>query len=146
MNGTGSLVLTDDLEIYNRIGWAYRARARSGSKIGRGFESDVPDSHGGRRGKNSTSEIYIRNMLDAWLGYMTGRGASGQCARPLDRHGKVGEEEVGEAAKNAQGTTAQSRGRVATASESQPHRQSRQSKATRSGERLGRRCEAIPAA
>ena len=33
--------------------------------------SDVPDAHGGRRGANSTSEIYIRNMLDAWLGYMT---------------------------------------------------------------------------
>jgi hypothetical protein len=32
----------------------------------------VPDAHGGRRGQNSTSEIYIRNMLDAWLAYMTG--------------------------------------------------------------------------
>jgi hypothetical protein len=31
----------------------------------------VPDTHDGRRGTNSTSEIYIRNMLDAWLGYMT---------------------------------------------------------------------------
>jgi hypothetical protein len=33
----------------------------------------VPDLYGGRRGQNSTSEIYIRNMLEAWLGYMTGR-------------------------------------------------------------------------
>jgi hypothetical protein len=32
----------------------------------------VPDVHNGRRGANSTSEVYIRNMLDAWLGYMTG--------------------------------------------------------------------------
>ena len=39
-------------------------------EIGRGYEGDVPDEHGGRRGKNSTSEIYIRNMFDAWLGYM----------------------------------------------------------------------------
>jgi hypothetical protein len=31
----------------------------------------VPDAHGGRRGQNSTSEVYIRNMFDAWLGYMT---------------------------------------------------------------------------
>ena len=36
------------------------------------FPGDLPDDHGGRRGKNSTSEVYIRNMLDAWLGYMTG--------------------------------------------------------------------------
>jgi hypothetical protein len=36
----------------------------------------VPDAHGGRRGRNSTSEVYIRNMLDAWLAYMTnGRAA-----------------------------------------------------------------------
>ena len=28
------------------------------------------DQHGGRRGRNSTSEIYIRNMFDAWLGCM----------------------------------------------------------------------------
>ena len=31
---------------------------------------DIRDEHGGRRGRNSTSEIYIRNMFDAWLGYM----------------------------------------------------------------------------
>ena len=40
-------------------------------EVGRGLQSDVPDAHGGRRGKNSTSEVYIRNMLQAWLGYMT---------------------------------------------------------------------------
>ena len=34
-------------------------------------KSDVPDAHGGRRGRNSTSEVYIRNMLDAWLALMT---------------------------------------------------------------------------
>jgi hypothetical protein len=44
-------------------------------EVGRGFDSDIPDEHGGRRGKNSTSEVYIRNMLDAWVSYMTnGRG------------------------------------------------------------------------
>ena len=41
-------------------------------EIGRGYQSDGPAEHGGRKGKNSTSEIYIRNMFDAWLGYMTG--------------------------------------------------------------------------
>ena len=70
MNGTGSLVLTDDLEIYNRIGLGLSSAGPEWLEIGRGYEGDVPDEHGGRRGKNSTSEVYIRNMFDAWLGYM----------------------------------------------------------------------------
>ena len=74
VNGTGSLVLTDDLEIYNRIGIGLASEGAEWIQVGRGFDSDVPDAHGGRRGKNSTSEVYIRNMLDAWLGYMTGSG------------------------------------------------------------------------
>jgi phenylpropionate dioxygenase-like ring-hydroxylating dioxygenase large terminal subunit len=74
VNGTGSLVLTDDLEIYNRIGMGMSSEGAEWLEIGRGCQSDVPDEHGGRRGKNSTSEVYIRNMFDAWLGYMTGDG------------------------------------------------------------------------
>ncbi len=70
VNGTGSLVLTDDLEIYNRIGLGISSEGTEWLQIGRGYNSDMPDPHGGRRGVNSTSEIYIRNMLDAWLGYM----------------------------------------------------------------------------
>jgi phenylpropionate dioxygenase-like ring-hydroxylating dioxygenase large terminal subunit len=72
VNGTGSLVLTDDLEIYNRIGLGLLSEGAEWIEIGRGYLSDVADEHGGRRGKNSTSEVYIRNMFDAWLGYMTG--------------------------------------------------------------------------
>jgi phenylpropionate dioxygenase-like ring-hydroxylating dioxygenase large terminal subunit len=72
VNGTGSLVLTDDLEIYNRIGLGLSSEGAEWLEIGRGFETDVIDSgHAGRKGKNSTSEVYIRNMFDAWLGYMT---------------------------------------------------------------------------
>lgn len=78
VNGTGSLVLTDDLEIYNRIGIGLTSEGAEWIEIGRGFQSDGPAEHGGRKGKNSTSEIYIRNMFDAWLGYMT--GASAQAA------------------------------------------------------------------
>jgi phenylpropionate dioxygenase-like ring-hydroxylating dioxygenase large terminal subunit len=70
VNGTGSLVLTDDLEIYNRIGMGLSSEGAEWLQIGRGYQSDRPDEHGGRRGKNSTSEVYIRNMFDAWLGYM----------------------------------------------------------------------------
>jgi phenylpropionate dioxygenase-like ring-hydroxylating dioxygenase large terminal subunit len=70
VNGTGSLVLTDDLEIYNRVDMGLSSEGAEWLQIGRGYQSDVPDRHGGRRGVNSTSEIYIRNMLDAWLVYM----------------------------------------------------------------------------
>ena len=69
VNGTGSLVLTDDLEIYNRIGIGLAARARMDRDRPR-LRERPRDDHGGRRGKNSTSEVYIRNMFDAWLGYM----------------------------------------------------------------------------
>ena len=75
VNGTGSLVLTDDLEIYNRIGIGLSSEGADWIEIGRGYQSDGPAEHGGRKGKNSTSEIYIRNMFDAWLGYMTGAPA-----------------------------------------------------------------------
>jgi phenylpropionate dioxygenase-like ring-hydroxylating dioxygenase large terminal subunit len=70
VNGTGSLVLTDDLEIYNRVGLGISSEGAEWIEIGRGYDSDVPDEYGGRRGKNSTSEVYIRNMFEAWRGYM----------------------------------------------------------------------------
>jgi hypothetical protein len=70
VNGTGSLVLTDDLEIYTRIGLGLTSAGSEWLEIGRGYAGDLPAEHGGRRGKNSTSEVYIRNMFDAWLGYM----------------------------------------------------------------------------
>jgi phenylpropionate dioxygenase-like ring-hydroxylating dioxygenase large terminal subunit len=70
VNGTGSLVLTDDLEIYNRIGLGISSEGAEWIQIGRGYQSDVPDEHRGKRGKNSTSEVYIRNMFDAWRQYM----------------------------------------------------------------------------
>jgi len=64
-------VLTDDLEIYNRVRMGLSSAGAEWIEIGRGFASDQPDAHGGRRGANSTSEVYIRNMLNAWAGYMT---------------------------------------------------------------------------
>ena len=70
VNGTGSLVLTDDLEIYNRIDMGLSSEGAQWLQVGRGYRSDQPDAHGGRKGVNSTSEVYIRNMLEAWQGYM----------------------------------------------------------------------------
>lgn len=70
VNGTGSLVLTDDLEIYNRVTLGLSSAGAEWLEIGRGFKTDEPDPHGGRKGLNSTSEVYIRNMYDAWRGYM----------------------------------------------------------------------------
>ena len=75
VNGTGSLVLTDDLEIYTRIGLGLSSAGSQWLEIGRGYQGDLADEHGGRRGKNSISEIYIRNMFNAWLTYM-GDGAA----------------------------------------------------------------------
>src|SRR5580704_8657254 len=80
VNGTGSLVLTDDLEIYNRIRMGLSSEGAEWIEIGRGYRSDLTDDHGGRRGVNSTSEVYIRNMLDAWLGYMSNGHAAERAA------------------------------------------------------------------
>src|SRR5262249_21376927 len=70
VNGTGSLVLTHALEIYHRIRLGFASAGAEWLEIGRGYAGDLADEHGGRRGKNSTSEVYIRNMFDAWLGCM----------------------------------------------------------------------------
>jgi hypothetical protein len=71
VNGTGSLVLTDDLETYDRIGMGLTSEGAEWLEIGRGEETDSPEPDGGVRGKNSTSEVYLRNMYRAWLGFMT---------------------------------------------------------------------------
>ena len=69
-NGTGSLVLTDDLETYGRIGVGVTSEGAEWIEIGRGYTTDRPDDHGGVQGSDSTSEVYIRNMYDSWLAYM----------------------------------------------------------------------------
>jgi phenylpropionate dioxygenase-like ring-hydroxylating dioxygenase large terminal subunit len=81
VNGTGSLVLTDDLEIYNRIDLGLSSEGASWLQIGRGYRSDQPDTHGGRKGVNSTSEVYIRNMFEAWQGYMNDGQDGARAAR-----------------------------------------------------------------
>jgi phenylpropionate dioxygenase-like ring-hydroxylating dioxygenase large terminal subunit len=79
VNGTGSLVLTDDLETYDRLGHGLASGGAEWLEISRGAGNDIPEAHQGRRGGNSTSEVYLRNMFEAWLTYMTG-GKSGLAA------------------------------------------------------------------
>ncbi len=71
VNGTASPVLTDDLEVYERVQRGLAARRSEWIYLGRGHGGDVPDRDGIRRGATGTSEIFIRNQLAAWLEYMT---------------------------------------------------------------------------
>ncbi len=71
VNGTASWVLTDDLEVYERVQRGFAVRAPEWVFLGRGFGGDVADSADTRRGATGTSEIFIRNQFAAWLRYMT---------------------------------------------------------------------------
>jgi hypothetical protein len=74
VNGTASPVLTDDLEVYERVQRGLGARLSDWVYLGRGHGRDVPDGPHTRRGATGTSEIHIRNQLVAWLDYMTADG------------------------------------------------------------------------
>jgi hypothetical protein len=71
VNSTASMILTDDLEMYERVGLGLSSAGPEWLEIGRGYQGDMGADHGGRRGKTSSSEIFIRNMFDAWLDHMT---------------------------------------------------------------------------
>ena len=66
VNGNGSWVLTDDLEVYERVQRGLSSGETEWVYIGRGHGRDQDD-----RGATGTSEIYIRAQMRAWLGYMT---------------------------------------------------------------------------
>ena len=71
VNGTASWVLTDDLEVYERV---QRGLATAGVEwvdASRGAGRDYADEHAMRRGVTGTSEIFVRNQMAAWLNYMT---------------------------------------------------------------------------
>jgi phenylpropionate dioxygenase-like ring-hydroxylating dioxygenase large terminal subunit len=70
VNGTGSWVLTDDLEVYERIQHGLGSGAADWVYIGRGYGRDLDDG-GARRGATGTSEVFIRGQMQAWLDYMT---------------------------------------------------------------------------
>ncbi len=71
VNGTGSWVLTDDLEVYERVQRGLSSGAVEWVYLGRGHGRDVDEAPGLRRGATGTSEIYIRAQMRAWLDYMT---------------------------------------------------------------------------
>jgi len=70
VNGTGSWVLTDDLEVYERVQHGLSAGEVDWVYIGRGHGRDIREADT-LRGKTGTSEVYIRAQMQAWLGYMT---------------------------------------------------------------------------
>ena len=70
VNGTASWVLTDDLEVYERIQHGLSSGAVDWVYIGRGYGSDIAEKTT-LRGKTGTSEVYIRAQMRAWLDYMT---------------------------------------------------------------------------
>jgi phenylpropionate dioxygenase-like ring-hydroxylating dioxygenase large terminal subunit len=70
VNGTGSWVLTDDLEVYERIQHGLASGVPEWVYIGRGYGRDVDDG-GTQRGATGTSEVFIRGQMSAWLQYMT---------------------------------------------------------------------------
>ena len=71
VNGTGSWVLTDDLEVYERIQKGFASGAVDWAYIGRGHGRDADEPNGVRRGATGTSEVYIRAQFAAWLRYMS---------------------------------------------------------------------------
>jgi phenylpropionate dioxygenase-like ring-hydroxylating dioxygenase large terminal subunit len=71
VNGTGSWVLTDDLEVYERTQRGLTAKQPEWVYLGRGAGRDRLEPDGARRGVTGTSEIFIRNQLAAWLRYMS---------------------------------------------------------------------------
>jgi phenylpropionate dioxygenase-like ring-hydroxylating dioxygenase large terminal subunit len=71
VNGTASWVLTDDLEVYERIQRGFASGTVEWAYIGRGHGADVDEPGGTRRGASGTSEVFIRAQMGAWLDYMT---------------------------------------------------------------------------
>ena len=71
VNGTASPVLTDDLEVYERVQGALTGARNDWVSLGRGAGGDVPARDGTMRGRTGTSEIHIRNQFAAWVEWMS---------------------------------------------------------------------------
>jgi phenylpropionate dioxygenase-like ring-hydroxylating dioxygenase large terminal subunit len=71
VNGTASWVLTDDLEVYERVQRGLTAKTPEWVYVARGAGGDIAESDGSHRGATGTSEIFIRNQFAGWLRHMT---------------------------------------------------------------------------
>lgn len=71
VNGIGSPVLTDDLEVYERMQIGLHTDGNEWIDYARGFGRDIDGDDGLRRGGTGTSEIAVRNQFAAWRDYMT---------------------------------------------------------------------------
>lgn len=71
VNGTGSWVLTDDLEVYERVQRGFSSAAVEWAYLGRGHGADRDEPDGSRCGGTGTSEVFIRSQMRAWLDYMS---------------------------------------------------------------------------
>ena len=69
-NSPASLILTDDLAIYERAQQAM-GEAPGWIRFGCGFGRDVPDNHGGMQGPGY-SELAMRNQFATWRDYLAG--------------------------------------------------------------------------
>ena len=69
-NSPASLILTDDLAIYDRAQQAM-TRAPGWLRFGCGLGRDVPDNHGGMQGPGY-SELAMRNQFATWRRYLAG--------------------------------------------------------------------------
>jgi phenylpropionate dioxygenase-like ring-hydroxylating dioxygenase large terminal subunit len=69
-NATASPVLTDDLETYFRIRRGLTTQGSDWIPTARALGTDRPDGHGGWEAADGTSELHIRNMMQAWADYM----------------------------------------------------------------------------
>jgi phenylpropionate dioxygenase-like ring-hydroxylating dioxygenase large terminal subunit len=67
-NSPASLILTDDLAIYDRAQQAM-TRAPGWLRFGCGLGRDVPDNHGGMHGPGY-GELAMRNQFATWRGYL----------------------------------------------------------------------------
>lgn len=71
VNAPSSLILCDDLEIYERTQAALHTPARPWVVFANGLGADEPDNRGGQRGRG-TSELPMRNQYTAWRHFMCG--------------------------------------------------------------------------
>jgi hypothetical protein len=63
-------VLTDDLEVYERVQRGLSSGAAEWVYIARGAGRDIGEQDGTCRGATGTSEVYLRAQFRAWLDYM----------------------------------------------------------------------------